>query len=106
MKKKPTIEEIINFNFSKELGVESLSKNEQEDFNQKMFLLLIEKIILRTTENFSVKDLEEFEELNNDKSKNLEEVLKFVASKNKNFFEEAGEEFLNFKKEIYDLLKN
>jgi translation initiation factor 2 alpha subunit (eIF-2alpha) len=41
-----------------------------------------------------------------EKEEKIEKIFKFIAEKNENFLEEAGEEFLDFKTEIYNLLKN
>lgn len=103
-KKQPTIEEILNFNFSNELDLEALPKDEQEEFNANLFGSLIERIIKRTTENFSKKEQNEITEmLENEMS--MEKIFEFIAEKNENFIEEVGEEFLDFKTEIYQLLK-
>lgn len=104
-KKEPTIEEIINFDFSKDLDLELLPENEREKFNENIFQSLVERVIKKTTENLSNNDQEEILNMmkNNEDIKN---IFNFIASKNENFIEEFGEEFLDFKKEIYDLIKN
>ena len=101
----PTIEEILNFNFSEELDLDALPKDEQEDFNANLFGSLMERIIKKTSENLTeseqshVLDMVESEV-------NMEKIFKFIRERNENFIEEIGEEFLDFKSKIYNLLKS
>ena len=98
-----TIEEILNFDFSKELDFDLISNEEKDKFNKNLFENLINRIILKTTRNFLENEQKEFEELVSDDVE-LEKIFEFIAKKNKKFIEETGEEYLDFKKEIYQLL--
>jgi Na+/phosphate symporter len=104
MSKNPTIEEILNFNFAEELDLELLPKEEQEDFNANLFGSLIERIIKRTAENLTEQDQKQVLEMI-EKEEEIEKVFNFISERNENFIEEVGEEFLDFKTEIYNLLK-
>jgi len=99
-----TIEEILNFNIGKDLGLDLLPEKEQEGFNQRFFANLIERIIKKTSEKLSPENQEKIiKMIENDEE--LEKVFNFISDKNENFIEEVGEEFLDFKKEVYELLK-
>ncbi|HID91592.1 MAG TPA: hypothetical protein EYG89_06110 [Bacteroidia bacterium] len=101
----PTIEEVLNFNFSEELDLEALPRDEQEDFNANLFGSLMERIIKKTSEDLTESEQSHILDMVESEI-NMEKVFKFIAEKNENFIEEVGEEFLDFKSEIYDLLKN
>ncbi|HIP21669.1 MAG TPA: hypothetical protein EYG72_01815 [Candidatus Pacebacteria bacterium] len=101
----PTIEEVLNFNFSEELDLEALPRDEQEDFNANLFGSLMERIIKKTSEDLTESEQSHILDMVESEI-DMEKVFKFIAEKNENFIEEVGEEFLDFKSEIYDLLKN
>ena len=101
----PTMEEVLNFNFSEELDLEALPRDEQEDFNANLFGSLMERIIKKTSEDLTESEQSHILDMVESEI-NMEKVFKFIAEKNENFIEEVGEEFLDFKSEIYDLLKN
>ena len=102
---KPTIEEILNFNFSDELDLELLPKEEQEKFNANLFGSLMERIIKKTSENLTETEQSHILDMV-ESEKNMDKIFKFIEERNENFVEEIGKEFLDFKSEIYDLLKN
>jgi len=102
---KPTIEEILNFNFSDELDLELLPKEEQEKFNANLFGSLMERIIKKTSENLTETEQSHILDMV-ESEKNMDKIFKFIEERNGNFVEEIGKEFLDFKSEIYDLLKN
>lgn len=101
--KQPTIKEILDFNFAEELDITALPKEEQENFNENLFGSLIERMIKKTTENFSEDEQDEVNEMINNNIE-IDNIFEFIAKKNENFIEEIGDEYLDFKAEIYELL--
>jgi hypothetical protein len=52
------IQEILNYNFTKDLNLEALPQDEQDQFNENLFGNLIERIIKKTVEDFNVAEQE------------------------------------------------
>ena len=96
---------IIDFNIYDDLGISELSPEEQEDFKENIFGIIVRNIIKKTTRNFNKEDIKKVTEMVKE-AEDLEKIFEFIAEKNPKFTEEAAEVNLNTRKAIYKLINN
>jgi hypothetical protein len=98
------MEEILNKNIIKELGLDDLPEEEQEKTMLKIGEIIFKGVIVRVLQELSDKEAKEFEELISNKPDDQEAILNFLQKKVPNLDEITNEEVARFKQESLDFM--
>jgi hypothetical protein len=98
------MEEILNKNIIKELGLDGLPEEEQEKAMLKIGEIIFKGVMVRVLQELNDKEAKEFEELISNKPDDQEAILNFLQKKVPNLDEITNEEVARFKQESLDFM--
>jgi len=90
---------------SKELGLDTLSVEEQQNTLKKVGDVIFQRVMMRMIEELSEEAKTELDKLLTEKNNDPEVMLGFLRSKLTNFDDLVMEEVVGFKKEATDLMR-
>lgn len=100
------MDEILKQNIIKDLGLDKLPPEKQEETILTIGRLIFQGVVIRVMSLLGEKDKDEFDKLLSEKIEDEEAVLNFLKSKIPNLEELVNEEVAKFKKESVDFMKN
>jgi len=96
---------MLNKNLIKELGLENLPPEQQEEISMETGRVIYQNIVIRVLETLNEEDSEEFEKFLDEKSDNQDEIYEFLKSKIPNLEEIINEEVAKFKSGAISIMK-
>lgn len=96
---------ILQKNIIKELGLDTLPEKEQEEALLSVGRIIFQSVLIRTMEELSEADKDEFDKILSDKSNDEEVILGFLQKKIPNLDEIVNDEVVKFKQESVDFMK-
>ena len=100
------MDDILKQNIIKDLGMDQLSPEKQEEMLLTIGRLIFQGVIIRVMSLLSEKDKDEFDKLLTEKIEDEEAVLNFLKSKIPNLEELINEEVALFKKGSVDFMQS
>lgn len=100
------MDDILKQNIIKDLGLDKLPQNEQEEALLTIGKLIYQGVLIRVMNELSEKDKDEFDKLLTEKVDDQEAVLNFLKSKIPHLDDLVNEEIANFKRESVEFMKN
>lgn len=99
------MDNILKQNIIKELGLDKLSEKEQEEVLLNIGRIIFQSVLIRTMEELSDKDKNEFEKILSEKQNDEGAILGFLQSKLPNLNDIVNEEVAKFKQESVGFMK-
>ena len=100
------MDDILKQNIIKDLGMDQLSPEKQEEMLLTIGRLIFQGVIIRVMGLLSEKDKDEFDKLLTERIEDEEAVLNFLKSKIPNLEELINEEVALFKKGSVDFMQS
>ena len=100
------MDDILKQNIIKDLGMDQLPPEKQEEMLLTIGRLIFQGVIIRVMSLLSEKDKDEFDKLLTEKIEDEEAVLNFLKSKIPNLEELINEEVVSFKKGSVDFMQS
>lgn len=100
------LQELANIDLIKELGLDTLSQNQQEELLLQVGEVIQQRIILRIVDEMKDEDKDRFTALLDKSDENPDEVEEFLKEKVPNLDQISVEEIGRYKGELLELIKN
>ena len=97
------LKEMAKIDLIKELGLENLPKEKQEEMLIEIGNVVQQRIIIRISQEMPEENKAEFEKIMQDKKDQPEEIEKFIKEKVPTIDDIVAEEIGRYKQEIMDL---
>jgi hypothetical protein len=99
------MKDILKQNIIKDLGLEALSEEEQEEALLSVGRIIFQAVLIRVLQELDDQGKDEFDKLLSEKPNDEEAILKFLTEKVPNLNSIVREEVSKFKQETVDFMK-